>query len=83
MDGYQPASAARLSAVVMNLITAAVAEHTDQAGALPAGSYARNGVADATAATGMILVLGLETREQTSWSSEPRRPAAAHRRPEG
>ena len=36
MDGYQPASAARLSAVVMNLITTAVAEHAGQAGSLPA-----------------------------------------------
>jgi AraC-like DNA-binding protein len=38
MDGYQPASAARLSAVVMNLITTAVAEHAGQAGSLPAES---------------------------------------------
>ena len=38
MDGYQPASAARLSAVVMNLVTTAVAEHADQAGSLPAES---------------------------------------------
>jgi len=38
MDGYRPASAARLSAVVMNLITAAVAEHADQAGSLSAES---------------------------------------------
>src|SRR5215475_15822824 len=38
MDGYQPASAARLSAVVMNLITAAVAEHAGQAGSLSAES---------------------------------------------
>jgi len=38
MDGYQPASAARLSAVVMNLITTAVAEHAGQAGSLPVES---------------------------------------------
>jgi AraC-like DNA-binding protein len=38
MDRYQPASAARLSTVVINLVTAAVAEHADQAGALPAES---------------------------------------------
>ena len=38
IDGYQPASAARLSAVVMNLITTAVAEHADQAGSLSAES---------------------------------------------
>ncbi len=38
MDGYQPASAARLSAVVMNLITTAVAEHAGQAGSLSAES---------------------------------------------
>ncbi len=38
MDGYQPASAARLSAVVMNLITTAVAEHAGQTGSLPAES---------------------------------------------
>ena len=38
MDGYQPASAARLSAVVMNLVTTSVAEHADQAGSLSAES---------------------------------------------
>jgi AraC-like DNA-binding protein len=38
VDGYHPATAARLSAVVMNLITAAVAEHADQAGSLSAES---------------------------------------------
>ncbi len=38
MDGYRPASAARLSTVVMNLVATAVAEHADQAGSLPAES---------------------------------------------
>jgi len=38
MDSYQPASAARLSTVVMNLVTTAVAEHAGQAGSLPAES---------------------------------------------
>jgi len=38
MDGYQPVSAARLSVVIMNLITAAVAEHDDRAGSLSAES---------------------------------------------
>ena len=38
MDGYQPASAARLSTVVMDLVTTAVAEHAGQAGsAVPSG----------------------------------------------
>jgi len=36
LDTYQPASAVRLSAAVMNLVTAAVAERADQAGSLPA-----------------------------------------------
>jgi len=36
LDSYQPASAARLSAVVMNLVTTAVAERADQAGSLAA-----------------------------------------------
>ncbi len=35
LDTYQPASAARLSAAVMNLVTAAVAERGDQAGSVP------------------------------------------------
>ena len=35
LDGYQPASAARLSTVVMNLVTAAVAERADEAATLP------------------------------------------------
>jgi AraC-like DNA-binding protein len=36
LDTYQPASAVRLSAAVMNLVTAAVAERADQAGSLSA-----------------------------------------------
>ena len=36
LDSYRPDSAARLSAGLMNLVTAAVAEHADQAGSLPA-----------------------------------------------
>jgi AraC-like DNA-binding protein len=38
LDSYRPASAARLSTVVMSLVTTAVAEHADQAGSLPAES---------------------------------------------
>jgi AraC-like DNA-binding protein len=38
LDSYRPASAARLSTVVMNLVTTAVAEHADQAGSLSAES---------------------------------------------
>ena len=38
MDSYQPASAARLSTVVMDLVTTAVAEHAGQAGSLSAES---------------------------------------------
>jgi AraC-like DNA-binding protein len=38
MDSYRPASAARLSTVVMNLLTTAVAEHADRAGSLPVES---------------------------------------------
>jgi len=41
LDTYQPASAARLSTVVMNLVTAAVAEQADQSGSLPAESRER------------------------------------------
>jgi hypothetical protein len=43
MDGYQPASATRLSAVVMNLITTAVTERAGQAGSLPAAAAATRG----------------------------------------
>jgi AraC-like DNA-binding protein len=38
LDSYRPASAARLSTVVMSLITTAVAERADQAGSVPAES---------------------------------------------
>ena len=38
LDSYRQASAARLSTVVMNLVTTAVAEHADQAGSLSAES---------------------------------------------
>jgi AraC-like DNA-binding protein len=38
MDSYQSASAARLSTVVMDLVTTAVAEHAGQAGSLSAES---------------------------------------------
>jgi AraC-like DNA-binding protein len=38
LDSYRPASAARLSTVVMNLVTTAVAEHADQTGSLSAES---------------------------------------------
>jgi AraC-like DNA-binding protein len=38
LDSYRPASAARLSTVVMNLVTAAVAERADQCGSLAAES---------------------------------------------
>jgi AraC-like DNA-binding protein len=38
LETYQPASAARLSAVVMNLVSTAVAEHAGQAGLLGAES---------------------------------------------
>ena len=41
LDSYLPASAARLSTVVMNLVTTAVAEHADQAGSLSAESRER------------------------------------------
>ncbi len=35
LDSYRPASAARLSTVVMNLVTTAVAERADQSGSVP------------------------------------------------
>ena len=38
LDSYRPASAARLSTVVMNLLTTAVAEHADRTESLPAES---------------------------------------------
>jgi AraC-like DNA-binding protein len=38
LDSYLAASAARLSTVVMNLVTAAIAEHADQGGLLPVSS---------------------------------------------
>jgi AraC-binding-like domain len=41
LDGYLPASAARLSTVVMDLVTTAVAERADQAGSLSAESRER------------------------------------------
>src|ERR1700730_3076255 len=41
LDSYLPASAARLSTVVMNLITTAVAAHADQAGSLSAEAQER------------------------------------------
>jgi AraC-like DNA-binding protein len=41
LDGYLPASAARLSTVVMDLVTTAVAERADQVGSLSAESRER------------------------------------------
>jgi AraC-like DNA-binding protein len=41
MDTYQPATAARLSTVVMTLLSTAIAEHTGRAGALPPESRER------------------------------------------
>jgi AraC-like DNA-binding protein len=41
MDTYQPASAARLSTVVMTLLSTAIAEHTGRAAALPPESRER------------------------------------------
>lgn len=41
LDSYQPASAARLCTVMMDLVTAAVAERADQADSLPAQSRER------------------------------------------
>ncbi len=38
LDSYRPAGAARLSTVVMDLLTTAVAEHADRTESLPAES---------------------------------------------